>query len=109
MIELGTRRTRRSTLRRIAEALVQATPGGSCAATIADALMQAAGTALAPESGFRDRVDRRRKRRASRGRYGPRVKQPFPGEEYHAYLRRVRVQGMVPISTAPTASTASDR
>ena len=71
-IELGTRRTRRSTLRRIARAIVAAHPNASTEDELTEQLVEAAGGALAPESGYRARVEQRRKRRAERGRYGPR-------------------------------------
>jgi len=95
-IELGTRRTRRSTLRRIARAIVNAGPNASTEDELTEQLVEAAGAALAPESGYRDRVDRRRKRRAKRGRYGPRELAPYPGEELRAYLYRLRQSQMLP-------------
>ncbi len=95
-IELGTRRTRQSTLRRIARAIVGAVPNVSTEDELTEQLVEAAGAALAPESGYRDRVDRRRKRRAKRGRYGPREEAPLPGEELRAYRARLRRWQMLP-------------
>jgi transcriptional regulator with XRE-family HTH domain len=97
-IELGTRRTRRSTLRRIARAIVGADPNVSTEDELTEQLADAAGAALAPESGYQARVDRRRKRRAKRGRYGPREEAPLPGEELRAYLDRLRRWQMRPKS-----------
>ncbi len=95
-IELGTRRTRRSTLRRIARAIVGAHPNASTEDELTEQLVEAAGAALAPESGYRARVDRRRARRAKQGRYGPRELAPHPGEERRAYLDRLRRLQMSP-------------
>ena len=95
-IELGTRRTRQSTLRRIARAIVGADPNVSTEDELTEELTGAAGEALAPESSYRDRVDRRRKRRAKRGRYGPREVAPYPGEELQTYLDRLRRRQMLP-------------
>ncbi len=95
-IELGTRRTRRSTLRRIAHAIVGAHPNASTEDELTEQLAGAAGAALAPESGYRARIDRRRERRAKRGRYGPRELTPYPGEELRAYLDRLRRWQMLP-------------
>ena len=97
-IELGTRRTRRSTLRRIARAIVGARPNTPTEDELTEQLAEAAGAALAPESGYRARIDRRRKRRAKRGRYGPREVAPHPGEELRAYLARLRRWQMLPKS-----------
>ena len=95
-IELGTRRTRQSTLRRIARAIVGTHPNASTEDELTEQLVEAAGAALAPESGYRGRVDRRRKRRAKRGRYGPREVAPLPGEELRAYIERLRRGQMLP-------------
>jgi len=62
-IERGIRRTRRSTLERVAEALVQLKPGMGEPAALARRLAALAGAGLAPESVYRDRVDKRRKAR----------------------------------------------
>ena len=97
-IELGDRRTRRSTLRRIARAIVGARPNTPTEDELTEQLAEAAGAALAPESGYRARIDRRRKRRAKRGRYGPREVAPHPGEELRAYLARLRRWQMLPKS-----------
>jgi transcriptional regulator with XRE-family HTH domain len=59
-IEAGTRRTRRSTLRRIAEALGDP--------QLASALARLAGPALAPESPYAERITRRRERRHGKAR-----------------------------------------
>ncbi len=95
-IERGTRRTRRSTLGRIARAIVGAHPNASTEGELTEQLVEAAGEALAPESSYRDRVDRRRKKRARGGRYGPREEAPLPGEELRAYLDRLRRRQMLP-------------
>jgi transcriptional regulator with XRE-family HTH domain len=57
-IEAGTRRTRRSTLHRIAEALGDP--------KLASVLADLAGPALAPESPYAERIARRRERRHRR-------------------------------------------
>jgi transcriptional regulator with XRE-family HTH domain len=59
-IEAGTRRTRRTTLERIAAALGDP--------ELADELPRLAGPALAPESTYAERIARRRQRRHRRGR-----------------------------------------
>ncbi len=88
-IEAGTRRTRASTLHRIAAALALVDPSLGRAETLSTRLRKAAGQAIAPESQYRARVDRRRGRRARKGRYGPRIESPRPGETFKAYLRRL--------------------
>lgn len=66
-IELGERRTRESTLRRIAHGLAVLTPEGSVhSARLVQQLVDLAGPALAPESEYADRVERRRNRRRSK-------------------------------------------
>ncbi|HET6873452.1 MAG TPA: helix-turn-helix domain-containing protein [Acidimicrobiales bacterium] len=62
-IEAGQRRTRRSTLARLVAAIVTASPGLGDPENLLDHLCAAAGPALAPESAYADRVDRRRARR----------------------------------------------
>jgi hypothetical protein len=62
-IERGIRRRRRSTLDRIAAALVKVRPGLGTASDLADRLASLAGPALAPESKYRERVEKRRKAR----------------------------------------------
>ena len=62
-IEAGTRRTRRSTLGRIATALVGLHPDLGDADELADDLAVLAGPVLAPESEYADRISRRRERR----------------------------------------------
>jgi transcriptional regulator with XRE-family HTH domain len=65
-IEAGVRRTRLSTLRRIAEALVGAAPWMVDADRLAADLATLAGLGLAPESQYRERIERRRARRERR-------------------------------------------
>jgi transcriptional regulator with XRE-family HTH domain len=109
-IELGDRRTRHSTLRRIAAALVAAQPSLTDSNALAASLAEAAGPALAPESIYRDRVDRRRRRRVCKGRYGPRQAGPYPGETIRAYLARLDRHGMIPRRdlTYPSCSAMLD-
>jgi transcriptional regulator with XRE-family HTH domain len=65
-IEAAVRRTRLSTLQRIAEALVGAAPWMGDAERVAADLATLAGLGLAPESLYRERVQRRRARRERR-------------------------------------------
>jgi len=65
-IEAAVRRTRLSTLRRIAEALVGAAPWMGDAERVTADLATLAGLGLAPESQYRERVQRRRARRERR-------------------------------------------
>jgi transcriptional regulator with XRE-family HTH domain len=65
-IEHGSRRTRRSTLERIAAALVEELPARGTAAELVDYLVELAGPALAPVSAYDERVQRRRARRLRR-------------------------------------------
>ena len=65
-IEAAVRRTRASTLQRIATALVEAAPGRWTVEGLTADLATLAGMGLAPESGFRGRVERRRARRGDR-------------------------------------------
>ena len=62
-IEKGIRRTRRSTLERIVAGLVAEVEQP----VVLEELVALAGPALAPESAYRDRVDRRRAGRQSKG------------------------------------------
>ena len=62
-IEDAIRRTRRSTLRRIVSALVEVKPELGDPAELLERLVVLAGPGLAPESEYRERVERRRKRR----------------------------------------------
>jgi transcriptional regulator with XRE-family HTH domain len=62
-IEAGVRRTRESTLHRIAEVLVETEPNYGPVDRLTAYLVELAGPALAPESQYRDRVERRRARR----------------------------------------------
>jgi transcriptional regulator with XRE-family HTH domain len=63
-IELGIRRTRRSTLERVVGGLTGDVVGrGKKCDTLVERLVDLAGPALAPESHYRDRVERRRRRR----------------------------------------------
>lgn len=63
-IERGMSRTRRSTLERLAAALVVSNPGLGSAHRLADDLVEAAGPALAEESAYAERVARRRAKRS---------------------------------------------
>ncbi len=65
-IETGTRRTRRSTLRRVAAALVTVAPRLGTLERVHRALVEAAGLALAEESQYAERVARRRALRSDR-------------------------------------------
>jgi transcriptional regulator with XRE-family HTH domain len=65
-LERGQRRTRRSTLGRLAYAIVNSEPAVGPATRLVEELVVAAGSALADESDHADRVDRRRARRARR-------------------------------------------
>jgi transcriptional regulator with XRE-family HTH domain len=70
-IEAAMRRTRRSTLRRMAAALASAHPTLDPGRVAAD-LIAAGGSAIAPESRYAERIARRRTRRAIRlRRRGP--------------------------------------
>jgi transcriptional regulator with XRE-family HTH domain len=62
-LELGTRRTRRSTLRRLAAVFVVHEPKLGPVDELADMLADAAGPSLAEESAYAERVARRRARR----------------------------------------------
>jgi transcriptional regulator with XRE-family HTH domain len=65
-IELGIRRTRASTLRRLAESLVNAAPRLGTVDRVAEDLVMLAGDSLAPESPYRERIEWRRAMRAER-------------------------------------------
>ena len=65
-IEAAVRRTRLSTLQRIADALVGAAPWIGDAERLTADLATLAGLGLAPESVYQDRVQRRRARRERR-------------------------------------------
>lgn len=65
-IEAGKRRTRESTIDRIAGALVGLAPWMGDPVAVADNLIDLAGPVLAPESPFQDRIERRRARRTER-------------------------------------------
>ena len=95
VLEMGARRTRWSTLRRVASALVEAKPVLGDDKELTERLAAAAGPALAPESQYADRVERRRARRKRKGRYGRREKTavPLPGESLRHYLRRLASSG----------------
>jgi hypothetical protein len=60
-IEVATRRTRHSTLERMAKVLAE--PLGMVPSEVYDELVRRAGIALAPESVYRERGEARRKRR----------------------------------------------
>jgi len=62
-IERAIRRTRRSTLERIVVALVKVEPDLGKPAALVAQLTELAGIGLAPESEYRERVERRRRRR----------------------------------------------
>jgi hypothetical protein len=62
-IERAIRRTRRSTLERIVAALVKVEPDLGEPAALVARLTELAGIGLAPESEYRERVERRRRRR----------------------------------------------
>lgn len=65
-IERAIRRTRRSTLDRIAASLVDLAPNLGDPEELAERLAGLAGPGLAPESGYRERVEKRRKARRHR-------------------------------------------
>lgn len=65
-VELGQRRTRRSTLQRIAAVFVLQEPRVGPVDVLLDDLVRTAGPALAPESEYADRVARRRAAREER-------------------------------------------
>lgn len=65
-IEHGHRRTRASTLRRIADGLVAYTTTLGTADAVTALLVQAAGASLADESEYRSRVEARRRRRMTK-------------------------------------------
>ena len=67
-IERAIRRTRRSTLDRITEALALESPDMGDSSALVENLVELAGTALAPESIYRERVEKRRVRRWSKRR-----------------------------------------
>jgi transcriptional regulator with XRE-family HTH domain len=67
-IEVGRRRTRASTLARIAQVLVDAAPDVGHVDEVTSFLVMLAGSALAPESAFQERIDRRRQRREDKWR-----------------------------------------
>jgi hypothetical protein len=86
-IEQAIRRTRRSTLARIAAALVKVKPEMGDANAIVSSLVTLAGPVLAPESIHRDRVEKRRKARwAKRHRH---VFYRFVAPMLHAQLDAV--------------------
>ncbi len=99
-IELMKARTRRSTLDRLSQALAIAQPQLGVAEVLLARLVAAAGTALAPESKYSDRVEARRERRARKGRYLPRsrkgsmltvvIERPRPGETQKSFLARMK-------------------
>ena len=62
-IERAIRRTRRSTLERIVEALIKVKPDLGDPEALVGRLSLLAGAGLAPESEYRDRVEKRRKAR----------------------------------------------
>jgi len=72
-LERGHRRTRRTTIERIATAFWMADLYGTQRPVILAKLLEAAGIALAPESCFQERVEQRRGRRVRRARYVARI------------------------------------
>ena len=70
-IETGIRRTRRSTLQRIAKAASRLNPSAGTQDEIFGQLIEAAGDALAPPSKYQYRVNRRRMRRYRRSNANP--------------------------------------
>jgi len=72
-LEHGERRTRGSTLRRLATALWTADPYDTQRPAILAELLDAAGIALAPESRFQRRVEQRRRQRIRKARYVARI------------------------------------
>jgi hypothetical protein len=73
-IERAIRRTRRSTLERIVAALVKAKPNLGDPAALLDRLSRLAGIGLAPESKYRERVEKRRRARNVKLRRGVRFR-----------------------------------
>ncbi len=65
-IEHGDRRTRLSTLQRLADELTRYTDGCGTSDEVLDRLLDAVGPALAPESEYSGRVEARRRRRVSK-------------------------------------------
>lgn len=70
-IEHGDRRTRASTLQRLADALVSETVGLGTAGDVMGFLLGVATPVLAPESQYRARVEARRRRREIRRKHQP--------------------------------------
>ncbi len=70
-IETGVRRTRRSTLQRLAKATARLNPSAGTQGEILARLIEAAGSALAPPSKYQYRVDRRRMSRFRRSNANP--------------------------------------
>ncbi len=64
-IEYGERRTRRSTLRRLAQSIAEQHDGQHAGELLAD-LLEAVGPALAPESSYAERIEARRVRRTTK-------------------------------------------
>ncbi len=64
-IEYGERRTRRSTLRRLAQSIAEQHDGQHARELLAD-LLEAVGPALAPESSYAERIEARRVRRTTK-------------------------------------------
>lgn len=101
VLEHGSRRTRRSTLERIARALVKADSALGDPEELTERLAAAGGPAIASESAYRDRVERRRSRRKRKGRYGPRTVTPLPGESFRNFQRRLAATGARPAPGVP--------
>ena len=95
-IEHGQRRTRGSTLARLASAVATSDPDGGAAADLLRRLLDAGGPAVAPGSEFAARVDARRGRRNAQraARWVTQHTQRFTYEaggvwEHHVHRRRV--------------------
>jgi transcriptional regulator with XRE-family HTH domain len=95
-LERGECRTRRSTLERLANALVDVDPDLGPADQLLDELVELAGVALAGESAYPDRVARRRARR-QRKKERLRMKEWQPPQVAARKPRRHRSDGREPI------------
>lgn len=112
-LEHGERRTRASTLARIAVAVTHARSSLGDAQTVSRELVGVAGVALACESAFRDRVDQRRTRRTRKRRrrevteHAVRwVETDWGVVEHHAHswpdgARRIRQRTFTRVPTEP--------
>jgi transcriptional regulator with XRE-family HTH domain len=97
-LEEGVRRTRRSTLGRVAAVLAESAPVAASANDLADYLASLAGPALAPESDYAERVHRRRRRRVLKAErlveqdlpLAERMARPLAQDMASEYIRRWR-------------------